>query len=194
MDAALRERWPMSDEDQRISRAVERDGALLGRFVRRRVADPGDAEEIVQEVFAELVEAYRLLKNPERVTAWLFRVARNRITDLYRAHGRDAERSASPAAAERETIDWEDLLASPADGPEAALARRERIDAIGRALGELPAEQREVFLAHEIEGLSFREIAARTGVGVNTLLARKRYAVLRLRRELRTTYDELERR
>ena len=182
------------EQDRRISQAVEREGARLRRFIGYRVADPRDVEEVLQEVFSELVEAYRLLKHPEQVTAWLFRVARNRITDLFRKKGREAEWSAPPSGASQEpTLGWEELLPAPDAGPEAELERGAILDEIEDALDELPAEQRAVFLAHELDGESFKEMSARTGVPINTLLARKHYAVLHLRRRLRVFHDELTR-
>jgi len=141
------------------------------------VPDARDAEDILQDVFRALVEANRMLMPIDHVTGWLYRVARNRITDLFRMR--------TP-----EPLLLADLLPSPDGGPEAEYARTVLLDALEQAIAELPAEQREVFIAHEIEGISFKEMAAATGVGINTLLSRKRYAVLRLRERLRNTYDE----
>jgi RNA polymerase sigma factor (sigma-70 family) len=195
MDEALKRQWPMADQDQRISQAIDRDRPRLRNFIRRRVADPGDVEEILQDVFYELIEAYRMMKPVEQVTAWLFRVARNRIIDLFRRKGREAQRFASPATtADDETVQWEDLLPSPDGGPEAAFARNVLIEELEDALEELPQEQREVFVAHEIEGYSFKEIAEQTGVSVNTLLSRKHYAVLFLRRRLQAIHDDFRKR
>jgi RNA polymerase sigma factor (sigma-70 family) len=177
------------EQDQRISEAVERDESRLRSFIRRRVPDPRDAEDILQEVFCELVEANRLLMPVDHVTGWLFRVARNRITDLFRKK-RPERFSDTAVADDDELLRLEDLLPSPDAGPEALYARGVLLEELEAALEELPGEQREVFLAHEVEGLSFKEIAAATGVGVNTLLSRKRYAVLHLRERLMTVYDE----
>ncbi len=167
-----------SDQDQHLSDVVEREQSRLRRFIRSRVADPRDAEDILQEVFAELVEANRLLMPIDHVTGWLFRVARNRITDLFRRK-------------KPESLELEDLLPSPDDGPDGSLMRGVLIDALDAAIAELPREQRDVFVAHEIDGRSFREIAADTGININTLLSRKRYAVLQLRERLQSVHDEL---
>ena len=151
----------------------------------------GDAEDILQDVFYELVEAYRMMKPVEQVTAWLFRVARNRITDRFRKRSRDALRNEPASVAEDgETLLLEELLPSPDAGPDAAYARSVLLEELDEALDELPAEQREVFIAHELMGYSFKELAAETGVSVNTLLSRKHYAVLHLRERLQAIYDE----
>jgi RNA polymerase sigma factor (sigma-70 family) len=190
MDAALRKQWMMAEQDERISEAIDRDKTRLRNFIRRRVADPSDAEDILQEVFYELVETYRLMKPIEQVGAWLFRVARNRITDLFRKRKPDASTNDPVVAEEGEFVTFEDLLPSRDAGPEAAYARTVLLDELEDALAELPDEQREVFLAHEIEGRSFKELAAETGLSVNTLLSRKHYAVIHLRERLREVYDE----
>src|ERR1700685_884660 len=191
MDAALKRQWAMVDQDQRISEAIERDESRLRNFIRRRVPDREDAEDVLQDVFYELVEAYRLMKPVEQVTAWLFGVARNRITDLFRKKKREALRTEPVAMAEdREVLQLEEWLPSPDSGPEALYARGVLLEEMDAALDELPEEQREVFIAHELKGQSFKEIAARTGVSVNTLLSRKHYAVLHLRRRLQAIYDE----
>ena len=182
--------WMTADQDRRISAEIARETPRLRNFVRRRVADAADAEDILQEVFVELVESYRLPRPVEQVGAWLFRVARNRITDLFRKKKSVALADAGPAGAEDESLDIEELLPSAAEGPEAAYARAVLIEELDAALNELPAEQRDVFFAHEIEGVSFKELAARSGVAINTLLSRKRYAVLHLRGRLRDIYDE----
>jgi len=179
------------EQDQRISEVVRRERSRLGNFIRRRVPDPRDAEDILQEVFYELVEANRLLMPIEHVTGWLFRVARNRITDLFRKKQPESFSDAALEDEDGELLRLEDLLPSPDAGPEALYARSVLLDELEAALDELPEEQREVFVAHELEGLSFKEIAADTGVSVNTLLSRKRYAVLHLRQRLRSIYDEL---
>jgi RNA polymerase sigma factor (sigma-70 family) len=190
MDAALRKQWMMAEQDQRISEAIDRDKARLRNFIRRRVADPSDAEDILQEVFYELVETYRLMKPIEQVGAWLFRVARNRITDLFRKKKSEASTNDPVVADEGEFLTLEDLLPSRDAGPEAAYARTVLLAELEDALEELPDEQREVFLAHEIEGRSFKELAVETGLSVNTLLSRKHYAVIHLRERLREVYDE----
>ncbi len=191
MDEALRKRWAMAEQDQRISEAIDRERSRLFNFIRRRVADREDAEDILQDVFYELVEAYRLMKPVEQVTAWLFRVARNRIIDLFRRKQREALRNQPPALTEDgETLPLEDLLPSPDAGPEAAYARSVLLEELDAALDELPDEQREVFIAHELMGYSFKELAAQTGVSVNTLLSRKHYAVLYLRERLQAIHDE----
>ena len=180
----------MAEQDQRISEVVEREQSRLRNFIRRRVPDRQDAEDILQDVFYKLVEANRLLMPIDHVTGWLFSVARNRITDLFR---KQRPESLADAAVENEVGDalqLEDLLPSPNAGPEALYARRVLLDEIALAIEELPNEQREVFVAHELEGRSFKEMSAETGVGVNTLLSRKRYAVLHLRERLQSIYDE----
>jgi RNA polymerase sigma factor (sigma-70 family) len=183
----------MTDEqDRRISEAIEREQSRLRNFIRRRVADEGDVEDILQDVFSELVEAYRLMRPVEQVGAWLFRVARNRITDLFRKRRPEALRhQPTSAGTEGEDLPWEDLLPSPDAGPEAAYARVVLMEELDAALDELPREQREVFVAHELDGRSFKDLAAETGLSVNTLLSRKHYAVLHLRRRLRAIHDEV---
>ena len=178
--------------DQRISDVVRQEGSRLRNFIRRRVSDPLDAEDILQEVFYELVEANSLLMPIEHLTGWLFRVARNRTTDLFRKKKPERFNDAALATddGENDLLRFEDLLPSPDAGPDAIYARTVLLDELEAALEELPEEQREVFVAHEVEGHSFNEIAAETGVSVNTLLSRKRYAVLHLRERLKTTYDE----
>ena len=191
MDDALTKRWAMTEQDDRISEAIAQEHPRLRNFIRRRVPDREDAEDILQDVFSELVEAYRLMKPVEQVTAWLFRVARNRITDLFRKKNREALRSDPTAMAEdREVLQLEELLPSPDAGPEALYARNVLLEELEAALEELPEEQREVFIAHELMGLSFKEIAAESGVNVNTLLSRKHYAVLYLRERLQAIHDE----
>jgi RNA polymerase sigma factor (sigma-70 family) len=184
------------EQDQRISDVVKREQSRLRNFIRRRVPDPRDAEDILQDVFYKLVEANRLLMPIEHVTGWLFRVARNRITDLFRKkkpesfsdtavanHGDDSELLLLQ-------MQLEDMLPSPDAGPEALYARNLLLEELELALDELPEEQREVFVGHELEGRTFKEMAAETGVSVNTLLSRKRYAVLHLRERLQSVYDE----
>jgi RNA polymerase sigma factor (sigma-70 family) len=190
MDEALRKQWMMAEQDQQISKAIEREQSRLRNFIRKRVPDPSDAEDILQEVFYELVEAYRMMKPVEQVTAWLFRIARNRITDLFRSRKRESTSEPAGRTAEGEELQWEDLLPSPDAGPEAAYARNVLLDELEDALEALPEEQRKVFLAHEIEGRSFKELAAESGLSVNTLLSRKHYAVIQLRERLRAIYEE----
>jgi RNA polymerase sigma factor (sigma-70 family) len=193
MDEALSKLRPMADQDQRISQVVDQQRSRLLNFIRRRVPDPRDAEDILQDVFYELVEANRLLMPIDHITGWLFRVARNRIIDLFRKKKPVLFSDAAIArdgGDEDDMLHFEDSLPSPDAGPDAAYARGVLLAAFDLALGELPPEQREVFVAHEIEGLSFKEIAAHTGVGVNTLLSRKRYAVLHLRERLQDIYDD----
>ena len=189
-DAASVERMAL-DEDRRISEVVKREQLRLLNFIRRRVPDPRDAEDILQDVFYELVEANRMLMPIDHVTGWLFRVARNRIIDLFRKKKPERFSDRTVADAEDELLPLEDLLPSPDAGPEALYARHLLLDELALAVDELPAEQREVFVAHEWEGRSFKELAAESGVSVNTLLSRKRYAVLHLRRRLQGVYDEL---
>jgi len=192
MDEALKTQWRMAEQDQRIFEAVDREQARLRNFIRRRVADQGDAEDILQDVFYELVEAYRMMKPVEQVTAWLFRVARNRITDLFRRKKREARSEPAVIAEDGETLQWEDLLPSPDAGPQAAYVRSVLLEELDAALDELPDEQREVFIAHELMGYSFKELAAQSGVSINTLLSRKHYAVVHLRQRLQAIYDEFK--
>lgn len=180
----------MTEQDRQISEIVAGERSRLRNFIRRRVPDPSDVEDIVQEVFYELVEANRLLMPIEHVTGWLFRVARNRITDLLRRRRPESFGGRGGEGEDGEPPGVEDLLPSPDAGPEALYVRGVLLDELEHALDELPAEQREVFIAHELEGRSFKELSAETGVGVNTLLSRKRYAVLHLRARLRNIYDE----
>ena len=177
------------DQDARIVDAVTREGDRLRRFIRRRVPDARDAEDILQDVFFELVEANRLLMPIDHVTGWLFRVARNRITDLFRKQRPEAL-PAPPAEDGEPALGLEDLLPSPGGGPEAIYARGVLIEELEHAIEELPEAQRAVFVAHEVEGRSFKDLALETGVSVNTLLSRKHYAVRHLRARLRGIYDE----
>ena len=194
MDEALRKPWTMTDQDQQISEAISRDEPRLRNFIRRRVADQGEAEDILQDVFYELVEAYRMMKPVGQVTAWLFRVARNRIIDLFRRRSREGGRAEVSGGEEGETLAFEELLPSPDAGPDGAFARRVLLEELDEALDELPDEQRQVFIAHELMGRRFKEIAAESGVSVNTLLSRKHYAVLHLRERLRDIYEEFRKR
>ena len=179
------------EQDQRISEVLQQEQSRLRNFIRRRVPDPRDAEDVFQDVFYKLVEANRLLMPIDHVTGWLFTVARHRITDLFRKK-QPASFSDVAIADEDDELRLEDLLPSPDAGPAALYARRVLLDELEKALGELPPEQRDVFLAHELEGRSFQEIAAQTGVSINTLLSRKRYAVLHLRKRLQRVYDEFK--
>jgi RNA polymerase sigma factor (sigma-70 family) len=178
------------EQNQQISEVVKREQSRLRNFIRRRVPDPGDAEDILQDVFYELVEANRLLMPIEHVTGWLFRVARNRITDLFRKKKPESFSDTAATDQDGERLLLRDLLPSPDAGPEALYARNVLLDELELAVDDLPEEQREVFVAHELEGRSFKEMAAETGVNVNTLLSRKRYAVLHLRERLQGIYDE----
>jgi RNA polymerase sigma factor (sigma-70 family) len=191
MMKALGTNWMTTEQDQRIAEVVEREQSRLKKFIRKRVADRADAEDIFQEVFYELVEAYRLMKPIELVSAWLFKVARNRIIDLFRKKEPEALTSDPVAIAEDgEELTLEDLLPSADAGPEATYSRSVLLEEIEAALDELPEEQLHVFVAHELEGRSFKELAAETGLGLNTLLSRKHYAVLHLRERLHEIYNE----
>ena len=194
MDDTLSLRFMTEEQNHRIAETIEREQARLRNFIRKRVLDESDVEDILQEVFYELVQAYRLMKPLEQVGAWLFRVARNRIIDRFRGRQQEATGiSLSSGLEEAERFPWEDLLPSRDASPEAAYARQVLMEEIDAALDELPEEQREVFIAHEFEGRSFRELAAAAGLSVNTLLSRKHYAVLYLRRRLRAIQDEFKR-
>jgi len=181
------------EQDQQIADVLKREQSRLRNFIRRRVRDPLDAEDIFQEVLCELVEVNRLLMPIEHLTGWLFRVARNRTIDLFRKKKAESLSDTAVRNDEDELLRLEDLLPSPHAGPEALYARHVLLDELELAIDELPDAQREVFVAHELEGLSFKEIAAETGVSVNTLLARKHQAVLRLRGRLQSIYDEFTR-
>jgi RNA polymerase sigma factor (sigma-70 family) len=179
--------WTIIEQDQLISEALERDQPRLRSFIRKHVTDTSEAEDILQDVFYELLEAYRLMKPIEHVTAWLFRVARNRMVDLFRRIKPSSLNN--PASIEEDADTLEDLLPSEDAGPEAAYARNLLLDALDEALDELPAAQREVFVAHELMGRSFKDISVDTGLSVNTLLSRKHYAVLHLRQRLQSIYE-----
>lgn len=186
--------WTVIEQDQFIADALKRDESRLRGFIRRRVLDSDDAEDVFQDVFYELIQAYRLMKPAEQMTAWLFRVARNRITDLFRRQ-RTVSLSDSvtgdSARGEKEALSLEDLLPSREAGPDAIYARNVLFEALDEAIDELPSNQREVFVAHEILGRSFKEISEETGTSVNTLLSRKRYAVLALRERLREIHEDV---
>jgi RNA polymerase sigma factor (sigma-70 family) len=178
------------EQDRQISETVEQQRSRLRSFISRRVADPSDVEDILQEVFFELVEAYRLMKPIEMVGAWLFQVARNRIIDGFRKKKPEPLADLNVESEEGEMLSIEEFLPSPDAGPEAAYTRTVLIEELEAAVDELPEEQRSVFIGHEIEGRSFKELATETGVRINTLLSRKRYAVLHLRQRLQSVYDE----
>jgi RNA polymerase sigma factor (sigma-70 family) len=178
------------EQDQRITEVVQRERSRLRNFIRRRVPDPAEADDVLQDVFARLVEAHRLLMPIEHVTGWLFTVARNRITDLFREKRPEPFSDQAAFDDEDDELRFEDLLPSPDAGPDALYLRRAVLEQLLEALGELPPEQRAVFVAHELEGRSFRQMAAATGVSINTLLARKRYAVRHLRARLQQIYDD----
>src|SRR3984885_8162586 len=180
--------WTITEQDQLLSEAMERDQSRLRNFIRKYVADTSETEDILQDVFYELLEAYRLMKPIEHVTAWLFRVARNRMVDLFRS--RKSTSLNDLVSAEEDGATLEELLPSADAGPEAAYARNLLLDALDEALEELPEAQREVFVAHELMGQSFKDISAETGLSVNTLLSRKHYAVLHLRQSLQTIYED----
>jgi len=183
--------WMAAEEERRITDAVEGQGGRLRSFIRRRVGDVDDAEDIFQEVFFELVLAYRLMKPVEHLGAWLLRVARNRITDRFRKKKPEPMPSGPMGFAEDgEELSLDDLLPSPEGGPDAIYARGVLLEELEAALDELPGDQRDAFVAHELEGRSFKEMAAEAGVGVNTLLSRKHYAVQHLRRRLQAIYDD----
>ena len=191
MEEALSVPRQIAEQNRLISEVVRREQGRLRNFVRKRVADPGLAEDILQDVFYELVETYRLMKPVEQAGAWLYRVARNRIIDFFRKKRPEALGSGRAEGADDEgVLMLEDLLPSPDAGPEAAYARKVLLEELNAALEELPPEQRYVFLAHEIDGRSFKDLGDETGLNVNTLLSRKRYAVLHLRRRLQAIYDE----
>jgi len=184
MEYAVETGRAMSEQDRSVEATFQLEARRLRNFIRRQVPDDVDAEDVLQDVFFELIEAYRLMKPVAHAGAWLFQVARNKIADLFRGR--------KPTIADGERLFTADLLPSPTKGPDAAFANRVLMAEIETALDELPASQRAVFVAHEIEGRSFKEIAAETGVSVPTLLSRKHYAVLFLRRRLQTSYDEME--
>ena len=184
----------MTEQDRQISDVVAEERSRLRNFIRKRVANDADVEDLLQEVFYELVEANRLLMPIEHVTGWLFRVARNRITDLWRKKRPENFSDAALEDEDGELLQLEDLLPSPAAGPEALYVRNVLLEELEFALDELPDEQREVFVAHELEGRSFKELSRESGVSVNTLLSRKRYAVLHLRQRLQSIHDEFMKR
>ncbi|MGH8170701.1 MAG: RNA polymerase sigma factor [Steroidobacteraceae bacterium] len=190
MDAALiKPLSPSASQDLEIAAVVRRERGRLLSFISRRVRDAAEAEDVLQEALYELVNAYRLMQPIEQAGAWLMRVARNRIIDRFRKRRPellgDMEREG-----EEEASALERLLPAVEEGPDTALVRQLLLEELERAVQELPPEQREVFVAQELEGASFKELSARWGVGINTLLSRKRYAVLRLRERLGAVYEE----
>jgi RNA polymerase sigma factor (sigma-70 family) len=191
MDKAAIANWNMAEQDEQLTETIGRERGRLRNFIRRRVPDEADAEDVLQDVFYELIEAYRSMKPIEQVGAWLFRVARNRIIDRFRKKKPEPlSAPADPHAEDGESLSLQELLPSPDEGPEANYARSILFEELEAALDELPEEQREVFVAHEIQGFSFKEISAETGVSISALLSRKHYAVLHLRRRLQSIYDE----
>jgi RNA polymerase sigma factor (sigma-70 family) len=178
------------EQDRQIAEAMAQQSTRLRNFIRGRVPSGADVEDLVQDVLFELVRAYRLLTPIDTVGAWLFRVARNRITDLFRKKTSVLFSDLAERGEDDDILPFEDALASPDHGPEAQSLRMEWVDALESALEELPAEQRAVFIAHELEGRSFKEISAETGVAINTLLSRKRYAVLAMRKRLESLHRQ----
>jgi RNA polymerase sigma factor (sigma-70 family) len=178
------------EQNRRISEVIQRERRRLLNFIRKRVGDQGDAEDILQDVFYELIEAYRLMQPVEQVGAWLYRVARNRIIDRFRKRRPEARSEVTVETNQPDAL--EDLLPSPDAGPDAVYARSVLLEELEAALEDLPENQRAVFIAHEIEGRSFKQLANETGLSVNTLLSRKHYAVLHLRRRLQAIYDEFK--
>jgi RNA polymerase sigma factor (sigma-70 family) len=194
MDQALKSEWPTAKQDRRLSEAISRARVRLWKFIRKRVADQADAEDILQDVFYELMGTYRLIKPIEELSAWLFRVARNRMIDLFRRQQREALRGAPIVSVrnEDETFSLEEFLPSPDDGSAAIYARSILLEELERAFDELPEEQREVFIAHELMGYSFKEMAEQTGASLSALLSRKHRAVLHLRERLQSVYDDFK--
>lgn len=194
MEVILASDGDAAEQNRRLSDVIAREQSRLRQFIRARVRSDTDAEDIFQEVFYELIDAYRLTKPLEQVGAWLFRVARNRITDLFRSRRSiSLEPAEARGPAEDDFADWEELLPSPDAGPDALFTRKVLLEELGAALDELPEEQRKVFVAHELDGRSFKDLTEETGVPLNTLLSRKRYAVLHLRRRLQSIYTEFGR-
>lgn len=190
MESVLGPMAQTDEQDRRISEIVRREQARLRGFIRKSVSDAGDAEDILQDIFYELVQAYRMMKPVEQAGAWLYRVARNRIIDFFRKKRPEAVGNAA-GVDEDGLILLEELLPSPDGGPDAEYLRTILFEELGAALDELPESQREVFVAHELEGRSFQELAEETGLSMNTLLSRKRYAVLHLRERLRSIYEDI---
>lgn len=181
------------EQDRHFSEVISGEQSRLRSFIRRRVPNRADAEDLLQDVFFELLQAQRLLQPIDYITGWLFRVARNRITDLFRKKKPDLFADLAAENEEGEYLEIDELLPSPEAGPEALAIRTALLNGLKAALAELPPEQREIFLAHELEGRSFKDLSAQTGVGINTLLSRKRYAVLHLRARLKHIHNEFMR-
>lgn len=192
MTQAPRAASATDEQARRISAEIERERPRLRGFIRRRVADEADVEDILQDVFSELVEAYRLMQPIEQVSAWLYQVARNRIIDRFRRHRREALVDLQREDDEGEMLGIDELLPSPEAGPEAAYMRARLLETLDQALAELPGTQQAVFVAHELDGMSFRQLAEETGLSINTLLSRKHYAVRHLRKRLQAIYDEFD--
>jgi RNA polymerase sigma factor (sigma-70 family) len=190
MQAALSEPLIPSQQDRELSATVRRERGRLLAYIRRWIADAAEAEDILQEALFELVLAYRMLQPVEQAGAWLARVARNRIIDRFRRGGRFRAVEVPAGDDDAAGGGLAELLPAADGGPEAAAMRELLLAEIEAALAELPVEQREVFVAQELDGESFRELAQRTGVSINTLLSRKRYAVRFLRARLQAAWDE----
>ncbi len=190
LSVTIESRDRRTEQNRRISEVIQRERRRLFHFIRKRVDNEGDAEDILQDVFYELIEAYRLMKPVEQVGAWLYRVARNRIIDRFRKKRPETLAENARNDGEEGALHLEDLLPSPDAGPEAMYARSVLLEELDAALEELPEEQRDVFVAHELEGRSFKQLAEETGLSINTLLSRKHYAILHLRRRLQAIYEE----
>ncbi len=190
LSVTIESRDRRTEQNRRISEVIQRERRRLFHFIRKRVDNEGDAEDILQDVFYELIEAYRLMKPVEQVGAWLYRVARNRIIDRFRKKRPETPAENARNDGEEGALHLEDLLPSPDAGPEAMYARSVLLEELDAALEELPEEQRDVFVAHELEGRSFKQLAEETGLSINTLLSRKHYAILHLRRRLQAIYEE----
>jgi len=189
MEETLDTTW-MPERDPQLTETVVREQGRLKHFIRKWVGEEADVEDVLQDVFYELVQAQQLMKPLQNATAWMYRVARNRITDLFRRRRTEFKRLNPFDQADDDTLSLEEWLPSKEAGPEAAYARRVLLEELDAALEELPKEQRDVFIAHELEGLSFMELAEQTGLSVNTLLSRKHYAVIHLRQRLKSIYEE----
>ena len=190
MQAALSEPLTLSQQDRDIAATVRRERGRLLAYIRRWIVDAAEAEDIVQESLYELVLAYRMMQPVEQAGAWLARVARNRVIDRFRRKGARSGAVEMRSHEEDPASGLADLLPAADSGPEAAVMRGILLAEVEAALAELPAEQREVFIAQELDGVSFRDLAQRSGVGINTLLSRKRYAVRFLRARLQAAWDD----
>ena len=178
-------------KNQTLKVAFQDEKQRLLAFIRKRVPEKTDAEDILQDVFYQLAETFNVLEPIEQISAWLFRVARNKIIDRYRKKKPESLEQYLNTGEDEESWNLSRLLFDPQDGPENTYTRTRVWDALAEALDELPTEQRDVFVWHELEGKSFKDISEETGVTVNTLLSRKRYAVLHLRKRLESLYDEM---